>query len=219
MKILSRMLSKKVDPQEAADFQRDREELALDDAGQVRRSRNLTDGDDPIAAKPEEPEVAGSGWGQADDWDDDWDDDEDWGAEDEPDVDIEARRQTQDKQHLVSEIREAMVSVSHVRAEEKAEDAPSSTRQTSAWSDDEEFGRRARARSQLTAAADETEERQPAENEKRHRKRDVGQGDQPSPLGHGAYEGRRCRHQGRPCSASCGQPRSVCGPGRTKSLS
>jgi|GEM_PF-778528 hypothetical protein len=159
MKILSKMLSKKIDPQDAGDFDREAESLALDDAGQVRRSREATD-DAPIAAKPEEPEVAGSGWGQADDWDDDWDDDEDWGAEDDLDVDMETRRMTQDKEHLVSEIREAVVSVSHTRPDQPEDELPEAfAAPTSEWVDDEDFGRRARARSQLTDTGGATEDR------------------------------------------------------------
>lgn len=157
MKILSRMLSKKIDPQspEEAEFDLGRE--ALDDAGQVRtdrvRSAALAQ---PIAPKPEEPEVAGSGWAQDGDWDDDWDDDDDWGAEDDPALQLEERRRTEDKQHLVSEIREAMTSVSHVEPEE----APMPAAPTGkTWSADEELGRQARARSQLEIHADETEDR------------------------------------------------------------
>lgn len=159
MKILSRMLSRKIDPHGAEDVDFDAEREALDDAGQVRPPRDRSDvASQPLSAKPEEPEVAGSGWAQDGDWDDDWDDDEDWGAEDDPAQDIEARRRTEDKQHLVSEIREAMTSVSHV-----APDAPLVPRrvkqESNDWSEDADFGRRARARSQLTAAADETEDR------------------------------------------------------------
>lgn len=158
MKILSRMLSKKIDPQNAEDVDFDREREALDDAGQVRSARQRSAAlSEPLSAKPEEPEVAGTGWAQDGDWDDDWDDDEDWGAEDDPTLDIEERRRTADKQHLVSEIREAMTSVSHVKPDEARSESVSEG--TADWSDDAHFGRRARARSQLTAAADETEDR------------------------------------------------------------
>lgn len=157
MKILSRMLSKKIDPQAPEDTGFDLSREALDDAGQVRaprvRSASLQQS---IAPKPEEPEVAGSGWAQDGDWDDDWDDDEDWGAEDDPARQLEARRRTEDKQHLVSEIREAMTSVSHIEPEETPMPAAPSGRD---WSKDDEFGRRARARSQLEIHADETEDR------------------------------------------------------------
>lgn len=160
MKILSRMLSKKIDPQspEEAGFDYEREEL--DDAGQVRSSRVRSAAlAQPITAQPEEPEVAGSGWAQDGDWDDDWDDDdEDWGAEDDPARQIEARRRTEDKQHLVSEIRDAVTSVSHVEPEPEPAPMPAA-RSGKDWSDDDELGRRARARSQLELDADESEDR------------------------------------------------------------
>lgn len=164
MKILSRMLSRKIEPQEGFEMDEEAARDALDDAGQVqpprRRSAPMPD---PIKPKPEEPEVAGSGWAAGGDWDDDWDDDEDWGEEDDPEFDMEKRRQTQDKQHLVSEIREAMTSVNRTpsappapKAEEPQAPRPKSERGD--WSDDE-FGRQARARSQLTEATDENEDR------------------------------------------------------------
>ncbi|MEM7718211.1 MAG: FHA domain-containing protein [Pseudomonadota bacterium] len=155
------MLSKKIDPQnpEDADFDFEREEL--DDAGQVRAPAPAPRGaslSQPLSAKPEEPEVAGSGWATDADWDDDWDDDDDWGAEDDPAQQVELRRQTEDKKHLMGEIRDAMTSVSHV---EPAEDAPMPAAKPEGhdWAQDETFGRQARARSQLTAAADEDEAR------------------------------------------------------------
>lgn len=160
MKILSRMLSRKIEPQAAEPKDIDEDRLALDDAGRINPSR------DPMFAKraktkpapTEEPEVAGNGWAESDDWEDDWDDEEDWGDEDLAAMDVEERRRTQDKEHLVSEIREAMTSVTHVQPDEKRA-APVVSR-TPDWSDDEDFGRRARARSQLTAAAaDEAEDR------------------------------------------------------------
>ena len=150
MKILSRMLSKKIDPQSPEDAEYDFAREALDDAGQVRaervRSASLSQ---PIAPQPEEPEVAGSGWAQDGDWDDDWDDDEDWGAEDDPARQLEERRRTEDKQHLVSEIREAMTSVSHVEPEETEESILPAARSVKVWSVVDELGRQARARSQL----------------------------------------------------------------------
>ncbi|MGR3515270.1 MAG: FHA domain-containing protein [Paracoccaceae bacterium] len=158
MKILSRMLSKKIDPQNPEDADFDFEREALDDAGQVRASRVKSASlSQPIAPQPEEPEVAGSGWATDGDWDDDWDDDEDWGAEDDPAQQVEARRQTEDKQHLVSEIRDAMTSVAHVAPEE--EHPMPSARTGKDWSEDEELGRQARARSQLELDAGETEDR------------------------------------------------------------
>ncbi len=160
MKILSRMLSKKIDPQDPVEIDEE-ESLAplADDSGRTNASRSrdalFAAPDKPIKPKAEEPDVAASGW-ESGDWDDDWDDDEDWGDED---LDPEERRASQDKKHLVSEIREAMVSVSHVQPDEE-ETRRKSSRPRSEWADDEEFGRRARARSQLTAAAsDDAEDR------------------------------------------------------------
>lgn len=159
MKILSRMLSKKIEPQnpEEADFGFERE--ALDDAGQVRApvaSRNAATSQ-TISAKPEEPEVAGSGWATDGDWDDDWDDDDDWGAEDDPAQQLQQRQQTEDRQHLVGEIREAMTSASHIKPEQAP--MPAAKPDGHEWAEDETFGRQARARSQLTGAADEDEAR------------------------------------------------------------
>ncbi len=160
MKILSKMLtSKKIEPQDALDVDHDEELTPLaDDTGRANRSRSrdalFADPDKPITAKAEEPEVAGSGW-EGGAWSDDWDDDEDWGDEE---LDPDERRKSQDKQHLVSEIREAMVSVKPVKPERPQSRRPASDA-ADAWSDDEDFGRRARARSQLTAAADDAEDR------------------------------------------------------------
>lgn len=138
----------------------------LDDAGQVQSSRrNSASLGDPIKAKPEEPEVAGSGWAAGGDWDDDWDDDDDWGDDEDSEIDMEERRQTQDKQHLVSEIREAMTSVAQQPVAEPvqaAAPAPAPARPRTdrgEWADDDELGRQARARSQLTEATDENEDR------------------------------------------------------------
>ena len=160
MKILSRMLSKKIDPQAAHELDEDGRPL-LDDAGQVRSRDMFADDAAPVTAHEEEPEVAGSGWAQSDDWDDDWDDDEDWGAEDDPSIDMEERRRTADKQHLVSEIREAMVSVSHVTPDADPEqvELPGAAGDGTDFSDDDQFGRRARARSQLELAADDEKDR------------------------------------------------------------
>ena len=159
MKILSRMLSKKIEPQEGHDFEHDEEFAPLaDDTGRTNSSRSkdalFADPGKPIKPKAEEPDLAASGW-ESGDWNDDWDDDDDWGDED---LDLEARRRSEDKEHLVSEIRDAMVSVSNVKPERPiSRQAPVENSQD--WSDDEDFGRRARARSQLTAAADDSEDR------------------------------------------------------------
>ena len=163
MKILSRMLSRKIDPQDGVDMEDEVARDALDDAGQVQgaRKRSMMALTDPIAEKPEEPEVAGSGWAAGDDWDDNWDDDDDWGEEDDPAIDMDERRRTQDKQHLVSEIRDAMTSVSHSVPDAPQAVAPAAVAapHKNDWAEDEEFGRQARARSQLTEATDENEER------------------------------------------------------------
>lgn len=175
MKILSRMLSRKIDPEEnpGVDMQDDPMarlgEPTADDSGRVNSSK-LPAADDPLYADPskpikpkdEEPEVAGSGWNDADWDDDDWDDDEEWGDED---LDPAQRQKTQDKEMLVSEIREAMGSVSPVqpqRPQSRTQSVRPPSRPAPAaddWSEDEDFGRKARARSQLQAFENEAEDR------------------------------------------------------------
>lgn len=117
------------------------------------RSRPIRSKSDSIEMPREpEPEVVAKGWDDTD-WDDEnWDDDEDWGDEDldagDPARELKA---SQDKAHLVDEIREAMGSVSHVQPDETPDTAPQDPGGfTNRWSDDHEFGRRAIARSQLT---------------------------------------------------------------------
>ncbi|MCV6592571.1 MAG: FHA domain-containing protein [Silicimonas sp.] len=110
----------------------------------------------PVMPREEEPEVVGSGWGDAawsdDDWDDeDWDDDEDWGAED---SDPAPAPISADRKALVSEIRDAMVSVNAIRPTSEppvAAPAPQESRAETGpdFSEDEEFGRKAKARSEL----------------------------------------------------------------------
>ena len=161
MKILSRMLSKKVDPEAPAATDLDMEEAPrmpeADDSGQINPTRvksvapPAADLNQPVLPKEEEPEVAGSGWGDASWDDDDWDDDEDWG---EDDMDIELRRRTEDKKQLVSEIRDAMTSVSHVRPESVEPPRPVSNGGPD-FSEDEEFGRKAKARSELVSRSNE----------------------------------------------------------------
>lgn len=161
MKILSRMLSKKVDPEAPAATEMDMEDAPrmpeADDSGQVNPTRvrsavpPAADLSQPVMPKEEEPEVAGSGWGDASWDDDDWDDDEDWG---EDDMDIELRRRTEDKKQLVSEIRDAMTSVSHVRPESVEPPRPVSNGSPD-FSEDEEFGRKAKARSELVSRSNE----------------------------------------------------------------
>lgn len=176
MKILSRMLTRKPQPEETLgkmnldeDLEplRRRDDRMADDSGRVNPSRPGSVSDEPpmaVRSRPirpkseaieplpeEEPEVAAKGWDETD-WDDeDWDDDDDWGNEDlDPDDPARELKATQDKAHLVSEIREAMGSVSHVQPEEpKSGAASAATAPANRWSDDEEFGRRAIARSQL----------------------------------------------------------------------
>ena len=164
MKILSKMLSRKIDPEAPNAPEVDAEKDALtpqaDDTGRVNPTRSripeppAADLSRPIQPKDEEPEVAGSGWGNNDWDDDDWDDDEDWGEED---LDIELRRRTADKKQLVSEIRDAMVSVGHVRPESVEPPRPTSATadENANWSDDDEFGRKALARNELVNSGDE----------------------------------------------------------------
>lgn len=118
MKIFSKMLSRKPNPDEtisqidfdALERARREENATADDTGEVNAS--LQDEAEapvdavpskPVTAKSEEPDEGASGWAAADWSDDSWDDDEDWGAEDDPD-----RAVTTDREHLVSEIRDAV---------------------------------------------------------------------------------------------------------------
>ncbi len=174
MKLFKNIMSRKPDADEAMgkmDLEMDveplrrRSEPLADDSGRVNSSRRTADFDDPLYAdrsKPtyprdEEPEeVEGAGWG-ATDWDegDDWEDDDDWGEEDDA-VD------SADKSVLVSEIRGAVSSMSHVAPEEAYEDEDdlgSDDFPASRWSNDEEFGRKAIARSQLGSQVDGAEDR------------------------------------------------------------
>ena len=176
MKILSRMLTRKPQPEEtmgSINLDEDleplhrREDRMADDTGQANPSRSGSTSQEPpmaVRSRPihpksesieplpqEEPEVVAQGWDETD-WDDeDWDDEDDWGNED-LDEDDPARelKATQDKAHLVSEIREAMGSVSHVQPDEATGGEPPADRAMhNRWAEDEEFGRRAIARSQL----------------------------------------------------------------------
>ena len=86
MKILSRMLSKKIDP-EGADFSEldvhrddlspEADDSGTENAGRVRPARPRSvqppaaDLSQPVTPKEEEPEVAGSGWGSSAEWDED----------------------------------------------------------------------------------------------------------------------------------------------------
>ncbi len=167
MKILSRMLSKKIDPEAPDALGMDMSEDDLtprtDDTGHENRSRvrpsrprsvqpTAADMSQPVTAKSEEPEVAGSGWGNAE-WDDnEWDDDDDWGDDE---MDIELRRVTADKQQLVSEIRDAMTSVSRMRPESVAPPAAPSQPQMANEPKAVEPGRQEKARSELSSLGNE----------------------------------------------------------------
>lgn len=172
MKILSRMLSKKIKPEDNPGADLSDNPLAGlaeptgDDSGRVNSSNQpnadkalFADRSKPIKQKAEEPEVAGSGWNDADWEDEDWDDDENWGEED---LDPAERQETQDKQMLVSEIREAMGSVSQVqpsRPQSRTRTKRPTLDPADDLSQDKDFGRKARARSQLTSFEDEAEDR------------------------------------------------------------
>lgn len=174
MKIFSKMLSKKIEPQpgpgklaldQDVEPLRRRDEPLADDTGRVNASkqdRGPLDADliRPVTGRTEEPEVASSGWQESEWDDDDWDDDDDWGEDDAPTADVESRRKSSDKASLVSEIREAMGAVTHVQPEQDRRRMPPTENAAKRdWSEDEEFGRRAKARSQLSGFADEAEDR------------------------------------------------------------
>ena len=167
MKILSRMLSKKIDP-EGADFSEldmhrddlspEADDSGTENAGRVRPARPLSvqppaaDLSQPVTPKGEEPEVAGSGWGNAE-WDEDeWDDDDDWGDDD---MDIELRRASADKKQLVSEIRDAMTSVSHARTESVAPPAAATPNPPARAVDEADTARQAKARNELVSPGNE----------------------------------------------------------------
>jgi len=170
MKIFSKMLSKKTEPEapvDKIDFDMDaaplrrRTEAVADDSGEINATRR--GGTDRLTEAPD-PAPDPAPLSAADDWDDDdWDDDEDWGDEEADDLSeaAEARRESRQRSDLVSEIRDAVVSVSHVQPEERAAGgrAVSEDRPFRDWSEDEDFGRKAKARSQLTGVADAAEDR------------------------------------------------------------
>ena len=170
MKILSRMLSKRIEPEEAPGVGLEGDPLSrlgeptADDSGRQNASRSASASDDPlyadpskpIKAKAEEPEVAGSGWNDADWEDEEWDDDEDWGEED---LDPAERKKTQDKEMLVSEIREAMGSVTPSRPQASSRTPSARPEPADDWSQESDNGRQARARSQLEAFENSSEDR------------------------------------------------------------
>ncbi len=186
MKLFSRMLSKKNEPEESAggiDLNMDveplrrREAASADDTGDVNASKRPDSAEEPLFATPKSktysrdiepdpapdpaPEALAESWND-DDWDDeDWEDDDEW--EDDP-VAIAAvqaaQSQDEDKAHLVDEIREAMGAVSHIQPDEpKAKNAEPHKSELRNWAEDEEFGRRAVARSQLNSFAGDAEDR------------------------------------------------------------
>ena len=177
MKLFKNIMSRKPDAEEALgkiDLEMDveplrrRSEPLADDTGRVNSSRRTSDFADPLMAdrsKPtyersEEPEeVAGAGWGDTA-WDDqdDWeDDDDDWGDEGD-----ELTATSEDKSHLVKDIRGAVDSMSHLPAEDDRDDADESAHSefpASRWSNDADFGRKAIARSQMGSQVDGAEDR------------------------------------------------------------
>ncbi|MGI9390853.1 MAG: FHA domain-containing protein [Boseongicola sp.] len=177
MKLFSRMLSRKPDPESQVtklDLDMDVEPLRrrdgpmADDSGEVNATASANDAsaaksDQSVEAYDEEPEeVAGAGWSENAWSEDDWDDDEDWGEDELEEADDAAEtRANEDKAHLVGEIREAVVSVSHIEEDNEQPAAPrsSNTPESANWENDEQFGRRAIARSQLGSQIDDSEDR------------------------------------------------------------
>jgi len=181
MKLFSRMLSRKLEPESQAgkvELDKDveplrrRDEPMADDSGQVNATVASQTGstDDALhgdaglqaSGRKEEPEeVEGAGWGDNAWSEDDWDDDEDWGDDDDLDR-AEAAAESEaleEKAHLVGEIRDAVTSVSHIEADDADGRATRSARKTSKWENDEQFGRKAIARSQLGSQLDGAEDR------------------------------------------------------------
>jgi hypothetical protein len=170
MKLFSKILSKKPEPEPQAgkiDLEMDVEplrrksEVLADDTGAPNASKLGAKADDPLFANPgkpihardEEPEeVEGAGWGAGSAWDDgDWDDDEDWG-DDELDEVQPVKAASGENAHLVEDIRGAVGAAAHVEADHdrvpsKPRSKPRSIRPN--WAQDEDFGRKAAARSQL----------------------------------------------------------------------
>ncbi len=182
MKLFSKMLTRKPDPEEAMgkiDLDMDveplrrRSEAIADDTGEVNPSKATLDPslpdptEDLLLAKPsapvhardEEPEeAAGAGWGNNAWGDESWDDDDDWGDED-LEEDPEEARALEEKAHLVGEIREAMGAVSHVQPEERRISEPRAISEPRSWANDEEFGRKALARNHLGGSVPGAEDR------------------------------------------------------------
>ncbi len=179
MKLFSRILSRKISPEEQAgkiDLDMDveplrrRSEPIADDSGEVNATvasqdtsaddAVLADAAQPLDAHDEEPEeVEGAGWSESAWGEDKWDDDEDWEDDDEAEEAAEAHAQ-EEKAHLVNEIRDAVVSVSHIQTKGARETTePRRRTEPPNWSNDEQFGRKAVARSQLGGKLDGAEDR------------------------------------------------------------
>lgn len=142
MKLFKNIMSRKPEPEETVgkiDLEMDveplrrRSDLLADDTGTPNGSAKAASRD-PLFADPSKPsygrseepeEVAGAGWG-ANAWeeDDDWDDDEDWGDDDFEDAAPDAA---------------------------PGADVLRARSQGNSWAEDEDFGRKAIARSQLGA--------------------------------------------------------------------
>ena len=137
MKLFKNMMSRKPEPEETVgkieldmDVEplRRRSQPLADDSGELNGSARAKS-NDPLFADPSKPsygrseepeEVAGAGWGASAWEDDDWDEDDDWGDDDFEDAEgFEAP------------------GAAAVRARSEGRD----------WSEDEEFGRKAIARS------------------------------------------------------------------------
>ena len=180
MKLFSKMLTRKPDPEETAaqlemraqaEEKIRRGEGTADDSGQVNgsvksRSPEFADATKPIHSREEEPEeVEGAGWVD-DGWsDEDWDDEEDWGDEElSEDGYVQPTASPDDKSMLVDEIRGAVGAVGRVTSEGQAQArrdliASQQDIEDSDWSNDEDFGRRAIARSQLDSVVTSSEDR------------------------------------------------------------
>jgi hypothetical protein len=181
MKLFSKMLSKKTVPEnqvENVELDMDveplrrRDEPMADDSGEVNAtvSSDTKSGNDPLYAnsaqpvhnRDEEPEeVEGAGWG-GNEWDEDeWDDDEDWGDDEQDKAEAAAEANAQEeKAHLVGEIRDAVVSVSHISsADPRKVSEPRQKSEPPNWSNDEEFGRKAIARNRLSTEVENSQDR------------------------------------------------------------
>ena len=174
MKLFKNIMSRKPEPEEAVgkiDFDMDVEPLCrrrdpvADDTGERNAAALGEDAstgephlDDPSlleGVREEEPEeAAGAGWGDNAWEDDDWDEDEDWGDDEFEEFD--------DNPNLKENIREAMGSMNHIEPDPEPEVKPKPVSYPPGyedWSNDEEFGRKAIARSHLGRAADDAEDR------------------------------------------------------------